>query len=101
MEAGYVVVVADKLQFWPRFVALCTRLGTPGVKATAGWWIGWTGYLARKDNATDPSFRVRDRCCRYQGLGIGMTGRVKYLLRHSHLHHLAHIHDGEIVADTL
>jgi len=101
MKAGDVVVVANALKCWLRFMALVGRPGTSGMKSTAGRWISWTGHLAKKDKATDSSLRVRDGRCRYQGLGIRMTRRVKYLLRPSHLHHLAQIHDGDIVADTL
>src|SRR4030042_3775660 len=101
MKAGTVVVAANKLQFWPRFVALCSCLGTPGVKSTARGWIGWTGHFAGKDDAADSSVGVGHRRCCYQGPGIRMARRVKYLLRPSHLHDLAHIHDGNMVADAL
>ena len=101
MKARNVVVVANKLEHWLKFTALFARPRTSGVESTAGRWIGWTGYLTGKDNATDPSLRVRDWRCRYQGLGIGMTRCVKYLLWPSHLHYLTQVHHSDIIADTL
>jgi hypothetical protein len=101
METGNVVIVADRLERWLKFTTLLASPRTSGVKGAAGGWIGWTGYLTRKDNTTDPSLRIRDWRCRYQGLGIGMTRCVKYLLRRSHLHYLAKVHHSDIVADAL
>jgi hypothetical protein len=64
MKAGNVVVVADKLKVRPKFTALFAGSRTSGVESAAGRWIGRAGHLTRKDNATDPSLRVRDRRCR-------------------------------------
>ena len=64
METGNVVVVANRLKRWLKFTALIGRPRTPGIKSTAGGWVGWAGYLTRKDNAADPSLRIRDWRCR-------------------------------------
>ena len=66
MKAGNVVVVANRLEQWLKFTALLAGPRTSGVKGTARWWIGWTGYLTGKYNATNSSLRVRDWCCRDQ-----------------------------------
>jgi hypothetical protein len=101
METGNIVVVADRPELRFKLATLFAGSRTSGMKSTAGRWISWTGYLARKDNAADPSLRVGDwRCC-YQRLGIGVTWCVKYLLRPSHLHHPTQIHHSDIIADTL
>jgi hypothetical protein len=100
MKAGNVVVVADKLEVRPKFTALFARSRTSGVKSTARRWIGWAGHLTGKDNATDSPLGIRDWRCRYQGRGIGVTRRVKYLLRPPHLYHLTQIHHSDIIANT-
>ncbi len=70
---------------------------TTGVEPTSRRGIDRTGYIARKHGTIQSSCRIRYRYRSQQRLGIGMTRRLKDLLRRTGLNKLTQVHHADLM----
>ena len=76
-------------------------IGTSSVESASGRRVYRTGDLAADYFLGTFRFRIRDRDCRDQRLGIGVQGLIDDGRRGSELHHLAQVENADSVRDVL
>ena len=76
-------------------------LGAAGMEGTALGGIGRTWHITLEDDPVHFILGIWHRHCGDQRLGIGMAGCLKYIALTAVFHHVAQIHNADLIGNVL